>query len=136
MIRYKVKNCIDKDKDVILEIEEEFTNTLLNGLNISVTDFESDSLIINTTLSYVQVLDLYKMLTEKICSTQIQTLDIMKSKLNKCIIAKPLLTGINDKNMYRDMYFNNEIFFKRSTKLPRLKRVEAYIEEIKKVIED
>lgn len=45
MIRYKVKNCIDKDKDVILEIEEEFTNTLLNGLNISVTDFESDSLI-------------------------------------------------------------------------------------------
>lgn len=86
MIRYKVKNCIDKDKDVILEIEEEFTNTLLNGLNISVTDFESDSLIINTTLSYVQVLDLYKMLTEKICSTQIQTLDIMKSKLNKCII--------------------------------------------------
>ena len=85
MIRYKVKNCIDKDKDVILEIEEEFTNTLLNGLNISVTDFESDSLIINTTLSYVQVLDLYKMLTEKICSTQIQTLDVMKSKPNKCI---------------------------------------------------
>lgn len=57
-------------------------------------------------------------------------------KQNKGIIAKPLLTGINDKNMYRDMYFNNEIFFKRSTKLPRLKRVEAYIEEIKKVIED
>ena len=88
MIRYKVKNCINEDKDAILEIEEEFTNTLLNGLNISVTDFESDNLIINTTLSYVQVLDLYKMLTEKICSTQIQTLDIMKSKLNKCIIEE------------------------------------------------
>ena len=89
MIRYKVKNCIDKDKDVILEIEEEFTNTLLNGLNISVTDFESDSLIINTTLSYVSSIRLYiRLLTEKICSTQIQTLDIMKSKLNKCIIEE------------------------------------------------
>ena len=35
MIRYKVKNCIDEDRDAILEIEEEFTNTLLNGLNIN-----------------------------------------------------------------------------------------------------
>ncbi len=86
MIRYKVKNCIDEDKDVILEIEEEFTNTLLNGLNISVTDFENGSLITNISLSYFEVLELYKMLTEKICNTQMQTLDIMKSKQNKYIL--------------------------------------------------
>lgn len=59
----------------------------------------------------------------------------IEKKING-IIAKPLLTGINDKNMYRDMYFNNEIFFKRTTKLPRLKRIEAYITELKNVIED
>lgn len=55
---------------------------------------------------------------------------------NKGIITKPLLSGINDKNMYRDMYFINEIFFKRASKLSRLKKVDAYIEELKKVIED
>lgn len=86
MIRYKVKNCIDEDRDAILEIEEEFTNTLLNGLNISVTDFNNDNLIANISLSYFEVLELYKMLTEKICNTQIQTLDIMKSKQSKYIV--------------------------------------------------
>ena len=86
MIRYKVKNCIDEDRDAILEIEEEFTNTLLNGLNISGTDFNNDNLIANISLSYFEVLELYKMLTEKICNTQIQTLDIMKSKQNKYIV--------------------------------------------------
>lgn len=80
MIKYKVANHIDEYKCVVLEIEEEFTNTLLHGLNISITDFDNDDLMVNISLSYIQVLELYKMLTEKICNTQIQTLDIMKSK--------------------------------------------------------
>lgn len=83
MIRYKVKNYIDEHKDSILEIEEEFTNTLLHGLNISVTDFENDDLIVNISLTYNQVLELYKMLTEKICNTQIQTLDIMRHEYKR-----------------------------------------------------
>lgn len=83
MIRYKVKNYIDEHKDSILEIEEEFTNTLLHGLNISVMDFENDDLIVNISLTYNQVLELYKMLTEKICNTQIQTLDIMRHEYKR-----------------------------------------------------
>ena len=78
-----VKNYIDEHKDSILEIEEEFTNTLLHGLNISVTDFENDDLIVNISLTYNQVLELYKMLTEKICNTQIQTLDIMRHEYKR-----------------------------------------------------
>lgn len=56
--------------------------------------------------------------------------------LNKGIIAKPLLSSINDKNMYRDLYFNNEIFFKRTSKLPRLKKVDCYIDYLKTIVED
>lgn len=80
MIRYKLKNHIDKDENVVLEIEEEFTNTLLHGLNISVANFKDGDLMVNVSLSYVQTLELYKMLTEKICNTQIQTLDIIRKK--------------------------------------------------------
>lgn len=55
---------------------------------------------------------------------------------NKGIITKPLLSGINDKNMYRDLYFNNEIFFKRTSKVPRLKKIEFYIDELKNIVAD
>lgn len=75
MIRYKTTNYTDVVEEIIIEIEEEFTNTLLYGLNISIENEEG--LWINTTLSYTQVLDLYKMLTEKMCSTQMQMLDIL-----------------------------------------------------------
>lgn len=80
LIRYKVKNHNQSEKEVIIEIEEEFTNTLIHGLNISVEDDNSKDFILNISLTYTQTLELYKMLTEKMCSTQIQMLDIIRHK--------------------------------------------------------
>lgn len=80
MLRYNTKNYIQSEKEVIIEIEEEHHNTLLHGLNITVEDFDSKDLLINLSLSYEQVIDLYKMLTEKMCTTQMQMLDIIKNK--------------------------------------------------------
>lgn len=86
MVRYEVKNELNanEDKNVILEIEEEFSGTLLNGLNIYVMDASNDDLIANMSLSYIEVLELYKMLSEKICNTQIQMVKMKDKRLREC----------------------------------------------------
>ena len=79
MLRCKAINNIEDKEEIVIEMEEEYTNTLLHGLNISIEN--EKGLLVNTSLSYTEVLDLYHMLTKKICSTQIHMLGIMnKSK--------------------------------------------------------
>ena len=66
MIRIKTTNCLNSEDEVILELEEEFTGNLLHGLNISIEKCNGKGeLIANMTLAYTEVLELYKMLTEK-----------------------------------------------------------------------
>ena len=82
MIRIKTTNCLSSEDEVILEFEEEFTGNLLHGLNISIEKCNGKGeLIANITLIHVEVLELYKMLTEKICKTQIYTVDKLKEKI-------------------------------------------------------
>ena len=82
MIKIKTINCLSSEDEVILELEEEFTGNLLHGLNISIEKCNGKGeLIANMTLTYTEVLELYKMLTEKICNTQIYTVDKLKEKI-------------------------------------------------------
>lgn len=82
MIRIKTTNCLSSEDEVILEFEEEFTGSLVYGLNISIEECNGKGeLIANMTLTYIEVLELYKMLTEKICKTQIYTVDKLKEKI-------------------------------------------------------
>ena len=82
MIRIKTTNCLNSEDEVILEFEEEFTGNLLHGLNISIEKCNGKGeLIANITLTYTEVLELYKMLTENICKTQIYTVDKLKEKI-------------------------------------------------------
>ena len=82
MIKIKTTNYLNSEDEVILEFEEEFTGSLLHGLNISIEECNSKGeLIANITLTYTEVLELYKMLTEKICKTQIYTVDKLKEKI-------------------------------------------------------
>ena len=82
MIKIKTINCLSSEDEVILEFEEEFTGSLLYGLNVSIENCSGKGeLIANMTLTYTEVLELYKMLTEKICKTQIYTVDKLKEKI-------------------------------------------------------
>ena len=82
MIKIKTTNCLNSEDEVILEFEEEFTGNLLHGLNISIEKCNGKGeLIANMTLTYTEVLELYKMLTEKISKTQIYTVDKLKEKI-------------------------------------------------------
>ena len=66
MIKIKTTNYLNSEDEVVLEFEEEFTGSLLHGLNISIEECNSKGeLIANITLTYTEVLELYKMLTEK-----------------------------------------------------------------------
>lgn len=80
MLRYKVKNYVKDEKEVTIEIEEECSNTLIYGLNILVEDKKDADYLVNITLTHTQVLELYKMLTEKMCSTQVHMLDTIKNR--------------------------------------------------------
>ena len=93
MLRYEVENYIgqiEEPEKAFIEIEEDFKGTLLYGLNISIEN-ENEDYLANISLSYEQVLEVYKMLTEKICGTQIQTLDIMQKKRKKEILNGRLM---------------------------------------------
>ena len=68
-IRLLLENDIDTsnyEKEIVVDIEENFTNDLSNGISLIIDEKDTDKLLINTVLNKNQVLSLYEYLSERI----------------------------------------------------------------------
>ena len=68
-IRLLLENDIDisnYEKEIIVDIEENFINDFSNGISLIIEEKETDKLLINTTLNKNQVLSLYEYLSDRI----------------------------------------------------------------------
>ncbi|MBQ8902360.1 MAG: hypothetical protein IJY87_04770 [Bacilli bacterium] len=68
-IRLLLENDIDTsnyEKEIVVDIEENFINDLSNGISLIIEEKDTDKLLINTVLNKNQVLSLYEYLSERI----------------------------------------------------------------------
>ena len=68
-IRLLLENDIDTsnyEKEIVVDIEENFTDDLASGISIIIEEKDTDKLLINTVLNKNQVLSLYEYLSERI----------------------------------------------------------------------
>ena len=68
-IRLLLENSIDTtgyEKEVVMDIEENFIDDLASGISIIVEEKDTDNLLINTVLNKNQVLSLYEYLSDRI----------------------------------------------------------------------
>ena len=68
-IRLLLENDIDisnYEKEIIVDIEENFINDFSNGISLIIEEKETDKLLINTALNKNQVLSLYEYLSDRI----------------------------------------------------------------------
>ena len=68
-IRLLLENDIDisnYEKEIILDIEENFIDDLANGISLIIEEKDTDKLLINTVLNKTQVLSLYEYLSDRI----------------------------------------------------------------------
>jgi hypothetical protein len=68
-IKLLLENDIDISnykKEIIVDIEENFTNDFPNGISLIIEEKETGKLLINTVLNKNQALSLYKYLSDRI----------------------------------------------------------------------
>ena len=68
-IKLLLENDIDTlnyEKEIVVDIEENFTNDFSNGISLIIEDKGTDKLLINTVLNKNQVLSLYEYLSDRI----------------------------------------------------------------------
>ena len=68
-IRLLLENSIDTtgyEKEVVMDIEENFIDDLASGISIIMEEKDTDKLLINTVLNKNQVLSLYEYLSDRI----------------------------------------------------------------------
>ena len=68
-IRLLLENDIDisnYEKEIIVDIEENFINDFSNGISLIIEEKETDKLLINTVLNKNQALSLYEYLSDRI----------------------------------------------------------------------
>ena len=68
-IRLLLENSIDTtgyEKEVVVDIEENFIDDLASGISIIMEEKDTDNLLINTVLNKNQVLSLYEYLSDRI----------------------------------------------------------------------
>ena len=68
-IRLLLENSIDTtgyEKEVVVDIEENFIDDLASGISIIMEEKDTDKLLINTVLNKNQVLSLYEYLSDRI----------------------------------------------------------------------
>ena len=68
-IRLLLENSIDTtgyEKEVVVDIEENFVDDLASGISIIMEEKDTDKLLINTVLNKNQVLSLYEYLSDRI----------------------------------------------------------------------
>ena len=68
-IRLLLENDIDisnYEKEIILDIEENFIDDLANGISLIIEEKDTDKLLIKTVLNKKQVLSLYEYLSDRI----------------------------------------------------------------------
>ena len=68
-IRLLLENDVDisnYEKEIVVDIEENFTNDFLNGISLIIEEKDTDKLLINTVLNKNQVLSLYEYLSDRI----------------------------------------------------------------------
>ena len=53
------------EKEIILDIEENFIDDLANGISLIIEEKDTDKLLINTVLNKKQVLSLYEYLSDR-----------------------------------------------------------------------
>lgn len=68
-IRLLLENDVDisnYEKEIVVDIEENFTNDFLNGISLIIEEKDTDKLLINAVLNKNQVLSLYEYLSDRI----------------------------------------------------------------------
>ena len=68
-IRLLLENDADisnYEKEIVVDIEENFTNDFLNGISLIIEEKDTDKLLINTVLNKNQALSLYEYLSDRI----------------------------------------------------------------------
>ena len=68
-IKLLLKNDTDisnYEKEIILDIEENFIDDIANGISLIIEEKDTDKLLINTVLNKKQVLSLYEYLSDRI----------------------------------------------------------------------
>ena len=68
-IKLLLENDIDilnYEKEIVVDIEENFTDDLASGISIIIEEKDTGKLLINTLLNKKQILSLYEYLTDRI----------------------------------------------------------------------
>lgn len=68
-IRLLLENDVDISnygKEIVVDIEENFTNDFSNGISLIIEEKDTDKLLVNTALNKNQVLSLYEYISDRI----------------------------------------------------------------------